>query len=83
MERPKSQGRSLSFLELSAMNDLLVEKLLVVGEVVEVTDGPLSGVRGVLFKIADDGRAIIGLDERQGVLLVISTENVAATHGSR
>jgi hypothetical protein len=63
------------------MNGLLFSTLLDEplehGKVVEILNGPLSGIRGVLIGITDGGRVTIQVDEWPGILLILSAENVA------
>ena len=61
---------------MNGLLPVLLNQPFELGQVVEVTSGPLSGIRGVLIKLADDGRAVIQLDERQGIFLVVSAENL-------
>lgn len=61
---------------MNGLLPILLEQPFKLGKVVEVTAGPLSGVRGVLIEIANNGRVIIQLDDCQGVFLVVAAENL-------
>ena len=57
------------------MNGLAVEKLFESGSVLEIVRGPLSGICGVLIRMADDGKAILRLEELGNISVVIPAEN--------
>ena len=46
------------------------------GEMVEVADGQLRGVRGVLVRITEDGKAILRLDGATEILLAIEVNRL-------
>jgi len=55
------------------------KKSLELGDVVEVTVGPLRGIRGVLLAIAKDGRATIELSApADGIRLIADATNIAS-----
>ena len=46
------------------------------GEMVQVADGQLRGVRGVLVRITQDGRAVVQLDGATDILLAIEVNRL-------
>ena len=53
------------------------------GEMVQVADGQLRGVRGVLVRITQDGRAVLRLEGTTEVLLAIEVNRLVLTPAPR
>jgi|KBSSwiStaDraftv2_1062776.scaffolds.fasta_scaffold4476971_1 transcription antitermination factor NusG len=70
---------SLEFAAMDSLQRDVRKKPLELGDVVEVTVGPLRGIRGVLLAIAEDGRATIELSApADGIRLIADATSIAS-----
>ena len=56
------------------MNGPKVEKLFENGSVLEIVRGPLSGIRGVLIRMTDDGKAVLRLEG--DIFVIMPADNI-------
>jgi hypothetical protein len=66
----------LLLMEFAVMNGPAFEKFCNSGQVIEIVHGPLSGIRGVLIRMTDDGRAVLRLEGQWDISVVIPAENI-------